>query len=299
MAIPGIRTSDEGARVIVPPEISADILALVREKSIIQTLSKNVPMARDTRVLRHVASGVTAYFVGAGEVKPKSGMAFAQVSLVAHKIAVIVPVEDELLSDADIDLASVVRDDAIAAIGEGLDAACMGYDPSSPFDITLSDGVDSDKVIPYESIPESVNQAMAAIESEGYEPGAMITHPRVKALLRGLTDEVGRPIFLQNITGTPNEYTLYGLPIYFSRMVPVGGSPSTCEILMADWNYVIMGNRNALEVTISKDATLTQGTNEPINLFEQDMTAFRFVLRKGFTVLFPDKTLSKVVSVEV
>ena len=299
MAIPGLRISDESGRVLVPAEIQSEILGLVREKSVVQTLAKSVPMTRDIRNLRFMASGTRAYWVGAGETKPKSTATFDQIQLIAKKIAIIVPVEDELLEDADVDLAQIIRDDAVAAIGEALDTACLGYESPSPFDVTISGSVSAENTIPYTDIPESVNEAFAAIEANGYRPTAMVTHPRVKGVLRGLTDSDGRPLFLQSITGAPDEYLLYGVPIYFTRVVPVSASPAACEILIADWDYVIMGNRNLLEVTISKEATLTQGTQDPINLFEQDMTAFRFVLRKAFTVYFPEKTLAKVTGVEV
>ena len=68
------------------------------------------------------------------------------------------------------------------------------------------------------------------------------------------------------------------------------------EILLAHFPYVMIGDRTGLQISKSTEATLTQGTETPINLWEQDMTAYRFVVRKGFCVKDPE-ALSKITGV--
>jgi hypothetical protein len=76
------------------------------------------------------------------------------------------------------------------------------------------------------------------------------------------------------------------------------GSPAESEILLAYWDYVFIGDRVGLQISKSTEATLTQGTEAPINLWEQDMTAFRFVTRKGF-VIKDDNALAKITGVHL
>jgi hypothetical protein len=73
-------------------------------------------------------------------------------------------------------------------------------------------------------------------------------------------------------------------------------SPAGKELLLFHGPYIFIGDRVGLQISQSNEATLTQGSDEPINLWEQDMTAFRFVTRKGF-VIKDDNVLAKVTGV--
>jgi len=79
--------------------------------------------------------------------------------------------------------------------------------------------------------------------------------------------------------------------------VPLTGSPIGYELLMAHFPYVFVGDRSGLDVMMSREATLTGGSMDtPINLYEQDMTAYRFVIRKAFAIK-DDNALAKITGI--
>jgi len=300
MTIPSLNSlSSSTGGIFVPDEISKELNMLIRDASCVEKLAKHVPMKRNTLVRRMQSTGVDGYWVDAMEVKTKDAPTFEPYTLTAEKMAVIVPLEDQLIEDADTDIASVVREDVVGAFAETLDASYMGYDPTSPFVDSLSGNVPVANIIAYGTgvdLAEDFSLAMATLEANGFEVTGAIAHPVVKHMLRTLRDLNNQPIFAENLRNEITSYQVYGVPICFTRQVQQAGSPLASEILLFYRPYVFIGDRVGLQISVSSEAQLTQGTETPINLFEQDMTAYRFVTRKGFVVK-DDDALTKITGV--
>jgi HK97 family phage major capsid protein len=274
---------------------------LIRDASCVEKLAKHIPMKRSRLIRRKQADGVDGYWIDAMEVKPKDAPTFETYELVAEKMAVIVPLEDQLIEDADTDIASVVREDVVGAFAETLDRTYMGYEVTSPFTDSISGNTPAGHTITFGTgvdLAEDFSLAMASIEAAGFVTTGAIAHPAVKHILRNLRDATNQPIFAENLRDGITTYTVFGIPICFTRQVEQTGSPAESEILLAYWDYVFIGDRVGLQISKSTEATLTQGTEAPINLWEQDMTAFRFVTRKGF-VIKDDNALAKITGVHL
>jgi len=247
------------------------------------------------------STGVNGYWVDAMATKTKDAPTFEPYELEAEKMAVIIPLEDQLIEDADTDLASVLRNDVVGAFAEDLDSAYMGYDPTAPFADSLSANVPAANIVAYGTgidLAQDFNLAMATVEANGFEITGAIAHPSVKAILRSLRDTTGNPIFATNLKDEVTRFAVYGIPICFTRQVAQAGSPLASEILLFYRPYVFVGDRVGLQISKSNEATLTQGTEADIHMWEQDMTAFRFVTRKAFCVK-DDDALSKITGVHL
>ena len=301
MAIPSLNslTSSTG-KIFVPDEISTALNMLIRDASCVEKLAKHVKMKRSKLIRRKQSTGVNGYWVDAMATKTKDAPTFEPYELEAEKMAVIVPLEDQLIEDADTDLAKVLREDVVGAFAEDLDRSYMGYEPTSPFAASLSGNTPAANTIVYGAagvdLAEDFNLAMATVEANGFEITGAIAHPSVKAILRGLRDTTGSPIFATNLKDEVTRFAVYGIPICFTRQVQQAGSPLASEILLFYRPYVFVGDRVGLQISKSNEATLTQGTEADIHMWEQDMTAFRFVTRKAFAVKDND-ALAKITGV--
>ena len=298
----GKEQGDTGG-LFVPPELTQEINYIIRDTGCVEGFARHFPMARLELIMRKFATGVDGYWVGAKCVKEKDAPTFEAVALHAEKMAVIVPFEDQLLEDADHDMAALIKKDVTEAFVEAIDRTFLGYEATSPFADSLSGNVPLDHNIPYGTgvdVVSDLSSAIATVEDHGFEITGMIGHPNVKHILRDLRDDVNRPIYTENLGAcTPRErYCVWGIPICFTRQMAKAGSPLATEILMAYFPYVFVGDRTGLQVAVSKEATLTQSSEDDVNLFEQDMTAYRFVIRKAFTVK-DDNALAKVSAVPV
>jgi HK97 family phage major capsid protein len=285
----------------VPPELSQDVNQIIRDGGCVEGFAKHYPMRRLELILRKFATGVDGYWVGAECVKEKDAPSFELVTLHAEKMAVIVPFEDQLLEDADHDMAALVSTDVTGAFIEAVDRTFLGYEITSPFPDSLSGNTPAAHTVIYGTdvdLAGDISEAISAIEGDGFEATGMITHPRIKHLLRNLRDLNNQPIFSERLDACiPRErYCVFGVPICFTRQVAAQLSPAGYEILIAYFPYVFVGDRTGLTVAISNEATLTSGSLEAINLFEQDMTAYRFVIRKAFAIK-DDNALAKVTGV--
>jgi HK97 family phage major capsid protein len=285
--------------IFVPDEIAKELNMLIRDASCVERFARHIPMKRNTMNRRKQADGVNGYWVDAMEVKTKDAPTFEPYTLTAEKMAVIIPLEDQLLEDADTNIAGVVREDVVGAFAEDLDRTYLGYEPTSPFAQSLSGTTPAANTIAFGTgvdLAADFSLAMQALEVNGYQATGFIAHPAVKHVMRNMRDANNQPIFHENLSGAVPSYSFWGIPGCFTRQVQRAGSPLVSEILLAYFPYVMIGDRTGLQISRSMEATLTQGTETPINLWEQDMTAFRFVTRKGFVIKDED-ALAKITGV--
>lgn len=286
----------------VPPDLSAELIKLIRDGGCVEGMARHMPMKRETLLVRKFATGVDGYWVGAQCVKQKDAPTFDAVELIAKKMAVIVPFEDQLIEDMDIDLVAQVNADVTAAFVEAIDRTFLGYEITSPFSDSWSGNVPNANIVPLGTegpdLAGDISLAISDVESNGYEVTGMVTHPRIKGLLRNLRDGQNNFIYTQDLSSCSpqGQYCVFGIPICFTRQVAEQGSPDGYEILMGQTDQLIVGDRTGIQVSSSNAATLTQASMDDINLFEQDMTAYRYVIRKAFMVL-SDNALAKVTGV--
>jgi HK97 family phage major capsid protein len=285
--------------IFVPVEVTKALNMLIRDASCVEALASHIPMKRLSLTRRKQSTGVDGYWVDAMAVKTKDAPTFEPYTLTAEKMAVIIPVEDQLLEDADTDIAAVLREDVTGAFAELLDRTYMGYEITSPFGNSLSGNTPVANTIVYGTgvdLAADFSLAMAALEANGFYATGAVAHPVVKHQLRNLRDWNNQPIFAENLRDGVTTYTVFGVPICFTRQVEQDEETGESEILLLYKPYVIIGDRQELQISVSNEATLTQGTEDPINLWEMDMTALRYVLRKGFVVK-DDNALAKITDV--
>jgi len=304
LAIPAIDTlTDATGGVLITDEVAAEINKLVHDESVVDYFARHWPMKSSRKVIRRQLTSVSPEAVDEKGVKPKDAQTFTKVTLIAETIAVIVPFTEEEVEDADIDTISFVKEDVVQALAEKYDAFTLGYDVGTPFTSSWSGNVPAANTIAYGTSPaadlaDDLNEAISAIEVNGYECTGMAAHPRVKALLRGLRDANNNPIFVENLRDNFRDYSVYGVPIRFTRQVVASGSPTASEILLAYTPYLYVGDRIGIQVKLLDQATLIADnpSDEDIHLGIQDMIALRFRMRKAFEVKLDD-VLSKVTGV--
>lgn len=300
MTIPSMNQSTSAAGgIFVPVEISKELNMLIRDTSCVLQLAKHIPMKRRQLTRRLQSDGVEGYWVDAMATKTKDAPSFAPYTLTAEKLAVIIALEDQLLEDSDTDLASIIREDVVKAFAEMIDRTLMGYDLTTPFTQSLSGSTPAGNIVPFGTgvdLAADFSLAISRLEANGFEATGAIAHPRVKHLMRNLRDLNNQPLFVEYLQNEVKRYSFWGVPMCFTRQVQEAGSPLASEILLLYKPYSIVGDRVGLQVSKSSEATLTQGTEPDINLWETDMTAFRFVTRMGWVIKDTD-SISKITGV--
>jgi HK97 family phage major capsid protein len=287
--------------LFVPPELSAELIQLIHDGGCVEGFARHYPMKREQLIIRTFASSAEANWVGAQCVKSKDAPTFDAVELIARKLAVIVPMEDQLLEDMDTDLAAQTKNDIVQVFIEKIDKTFLGYVAGSPFSDSLSGNTPLAHTIPSGTeldIYGDFSAAISEVEKDGYDVTGAIAHKGVKHLLRNARDGNGNLLLINDPTAcTPQaQWCLAGVPICFTNQSDAQNSPAGYEILLADFSRVLVGDRTGMQIDRSDSATLTQLSLDPINLFEQDMVADRYVMRKAFTIV-DDNALAKVTGI--
>jgi HK97 family phage major capsid protein len=260
--------------VFVPAPVRQAILGRLGQASAVRRLTRPIPMTAPTLKLPRLAAGIAAQWVDEASEAGVDAPTFDSVTLTAHKLAVLVPVTEELLADANTGIAEVVAQILADSFAMKEDTAFLGFDAAGPITGLYADA-DVPKIASTGDIVADTAAALAAIEAAGFEPTGFVANPKVKALLRAATDESGRYIFSPSeATGAPD--MLWGLPIVFSRQVPVtlGETTNKTALFAGDWRQFLIGDRQDFTLTRSTEAAYVVA-NEVRSAFQRHEVLLR------------------------
>ena len=286
---------DAGA--LIPEDAAREIIQATTESSALLNVARRLPnMSRKQQRIPVVGTQPTAYFVtGDTGLKNTSDMAWDNVYLNAEELAVIVPMPQALLDDADYNIADEMRPHLVEAFGKAIDRAML-FGTNKPAawptairaaaiaagnNVALGAGTDV-----YDDLL-GASGVWSKVEADGYMVNGTIAATTFMGRLRGLRDGVGgQPIFLQGgLQGAPN-YTLLGTPVFFPRNG--GFDTSATHAFAGDWSQIVYSIRQDITYSIADQGVITDNAGNIVyNLFQQDMVALRAVMRVAIAVPNP------------
>lgn len=268
---------------------TAEIFQQAREYSAALRTFRVVPMGTKQVRMPVLSALPTAGFVTETGTKATSEQTWESKTLEAEEIAVIVPIHENVLEDSTFDVWGEVRSAVAEAIGAVLDGAVFfGTNAPSSWPDSLAEGAravgniyDSDTA---GDLAEDINQTIALVEADGFDPNTVYTNRVLRASLRGLRDNNGQPIYSTSLKNDGAADAVYGLDLQFvtNGAWVAGGSGGGATAIVGDSSKAIIGLRSDMEFKI-----LTEATVGSINLAERDMVALRAKFRVAFQVADP------------
>lgn len=113
--------SNAAGGALVPEEFANRVIRLVETFGTFPPAAENVTMTRDTLVIPKRVTGTTAYFVGEGSGITESEPTYANVSLVAKKLAVSCRMSTEIVEDALVSIADAVATEFATSLAYKID----------------------------------------------------------------------------------------------------------------------------------------------------------------------------------
>jgi HK97 family phage major capsid protein len=265
----------------------SEFIEYLRPLTIIGRLNlRNVPFK--IKVPRQTAAA-TVGWVGEGQAKPVSKLAFDSVTLDIAKIAGIVVLTDELARHSAPSAEMLVRDDLAAAIIQYEDSQFVdptkASDGSSPASITYNvtpvaaTGTDADAF--RHDIITLMQQFLVA--NLGLSDGAWIMTQQQSLAIGMMLNSLGQPLYPSvNVNGG----TLEGLPVIASENLPgTGGSPTDgYPLILLKQRDVLLADDGQVTVDASREASLqmdsspdspTTGSTNLLSLWQQNMIGIR------------------------
>lgn len=288
------------AAALIPEKHSNEIIQGIVEDSAVLKLARRLPNMSSKMLNIPVLNSLPyAYFVnGDSGMKQTTKVSWANKVITAEEIAVIVPVPDAVLEDSEYDMWAQIKPLVRQAFGQVIDAAILhgtSKPTSWPSAIVPTATEKSHTLV---ATGNGFNDIMAAdglismVEEDGFLVNGYLGGMQARAYLRGIRDDNGQPIFRNGMTDATT-YTLDGQQIVFPRNGAIAASGASAPMLIAgDWSQLVYAIRQDMTVTKSNQAIITDASGQVVyNLFQQDMTALRFVMRLGWQLPNPVSAL--------
>ena len=285
-------TSTGGA--LIPQEFAAELIELLRAETVFRRAGPRTLLIEEGNLTipRQTAAAVAGY-VGELDDLMASQPSFDDVQLNLKKLTALVPVSNDLLRRAPIDMDATLRDDMKETIARREDIAFLLGDGSgeSPIGL-LNQCVASQKfnVLPFQAYDNttlltqsigtlrSLQMTMKQNMSRMIRP-AWISVPGTFEFLKTLRDDMGGFILAPEM----EKGSLLETPFYATQQLPsnlavmVGGSPELvgAYLILADMSDLILADGLTLKIDTSDSASYLDPSGAMVSAFSRDQTMFR------------------------
>lgn len=297
-----IDRTDAGA--LIPEDAAKDIIKAVPGKSLALQLFRTVPMSRKQKRMPVLTALPVASWVSPSDTgrKSTSNAEWDNVELEAEELAVIVPIPENVLDDADYDIWGELQEPISEAFGQKIDLATIFGDgaPTSWPDGVVEKALAAGNVFERGSTGDQLWQdilgetgVFSMVENDGFDVSFCAARMGFKGALRGESDADGRPIWQQVPGDFPNQ--LGGSPLAFSANG--GWVDEDADLVVGDRTKAIVGLRQDLTYKILTEAVIQDDAGDIVyNLAQQDMVALRVVMRVGWATANPVTRLNGTAS---
>lgn len=221
---------------LLPPDITGPIFTKATETSAVMRLSRQVPLSVTAQTAIPIPLDVPmADFVSEGGRKPVSGSGVGLKTMTGKKVAVLIPVSEEVANSNPAALWTQLQNDLPTAIARAFDyAAIHGRTISgnaSPFNDSLTETSNS---VTLGTAAQTVGglyadivAGEALVDNNNYDFSGFAADPRIREQLKLTTDSLGRPLFTPDVftgaggigSGSSGSGSLDGFPIAYNRGV--------------------------------------------------------------------------------
>lgn len=272
--------------ITLPADVSQEIMQKTQGASAVMRLAQQIALPGRGVQIPVITSDPTAAWVGETEAKAVSNPGLSSKLMQAYKLAVIMPFSNEFRRDA-----RALYDALVARLPGAL---------AIKFDNTVIGGTaapgdnwDNFASCTAQSLVASVGHtaynalvaAFADIADHGGALNGFALSPTAEGLLLAATDGQGRPLFINSaadgaIPRILSAPTVSSRGMYKAGTAGTEGTPAFVGVA-GDWTQAMYGTVEGVQIAISDQATLKQGTTE-INLWQQNMFAVRAEIEIGF-----------------
>jgi HK97 family phage major capsid protein len=276
---------------LIEEAYSATLLQSAAAESVALNAFRRVDMGTRVTNLPVLATLPEASFVAesatdSAGVKPTAEVTWANKQLVAEEIAVIVPIHENAVDDATVDVLEQITIEAGAAIGRKLDAATMfGVDKPASWvspalyqaAVAANQRVIVGDVEDGEDLAGSILMAAELVDEAGWDPSVVAGPRGLRYRIANVRNVDGTPIFNTTVNGGPSTGSIHGMDAAWvnSRV----WNRALAEAFVIDPDRVLVGVRQDISVKF-----LDQATVGGINLAERDMVALRFKARYAYVL---------------
>lgn len=278
----------QDAEALISEQVSREIIEGSIKRSRALSMFRRLPnMTSDKTQLKVVESLPMAYYVNESQDngrKSLTDMAWKNVTLTAEEIAVIVPIKDNTLNDASVDIWAQVKPELVKAIAKKIDESVL-FGKGAP--ASFGAGVIPEIIAKAKTVTETdklyndINEVMSIVEEGGHEVTGLLGGVGLKSKFRMMVDTTGQPIQNTEIGALDRAFVDNG-----------AWDKEVATLIAGDFSQAVYAIRQDVTFDIFREGVI-QDTDGSIayNLMQNDMSALRVVFRFGFSIPNPVTSL--------
>lgn len=276
------------ASALIPEQVMNEIFKEAEKESKVLRMFRRLPnMTSDKTQLKVVDSLPLAYYVNESSNngrKSLTNMAWKNVTLTAEEIAVIVPIKDNTLNDASVDIWEQVKPELVKAIAKKIDESVL-FGVGAP--ASFGDGIVPEIIAKSKSVTETgnlykdINDVMTIVEEGGHEVTGLLGGVGLKSKFRMMLDQNGQPLNATEIGSLDRAFVDNG-----------AWDKDEATLIAGDFNQAVYAIRQDVTFDVFREGII-QDTDGSIayNLLQDDMSAMRVVFRFGYATPNPVTSL--------
>lgn len=305
MATAPIKLSDVNASLL-PRTLAGPIFEKSVEQSAVMALARRAPLAIDATTSVPIPMDVpTADWVGQAARKPLSSGSVGVKEMTAKKLAVLIPVAEEVVMTNAGGLWTQLQTDLPTAFARAFDHAAIhgktmkgATGPFTDYMAMTSNAVAlGTKTQAQGGIWADLVTGMELVIDDDWDYTGTIADHRLKPKLLLATDTTGRPILVDTQTpGTDMAAagTLIGEPLAYSRSVSgkqrrqSASTDTGLRGIGGDFSQAAFGVGMDITVRISKEATYVDEDNNVVSAFQNNLVLLLAEAYYGYVQGDPD-----------
>ncbi len=279
---------------LVETQVADEIFQGVVTNSKALSIMRRLPnMTSDKTKLRILDSLPIAYFVDETTDNGRKNitkMAWDKKYINAAEIAVIVPIKENDLADADVDIWAQVRPRLVEAFGRKIDDAIFnGVGKPTDWRAGLIPSIISAGANVTETghLYSDINDVMTKVEESGYNVTGLLGGVGLKGKFRMMTDTTGQPLNTTEIGSLNRVFVDNGT-----------WDKDEATLIAGDFNEAVYAIRNDITYKVLDQAVIQDPSDGSImyNLAQEDMVALRVTMRLGWEIPNPVNALNETES---
>lgn len=273
------------ADAVIETQVANEIFEGVVKESKALSMFKRLPnMTSDKTKIRVLDTLPVAYFVDETTNNGRKNLtkiAWDKKFINAAELAVIVPIKENVLNDASIDIWAEVKPRIIEAFGKKIDNAMFfGVDKPADWRNGLVPSVISAgaEVTETGKLYSDINDVMTKVEESGYEVNGILGGVGLKGKFRMMTDTTGQPLNTTEIGSIARNFMDNGV-----------WDKTKSTLIAGDFSQAVYAIRQDVTYKILDQAVIQDPSDGSIlyNLAQDDMVALRVVMRLGWEIPNP------------
>jgi HK97 family phage major capsid protein len=279
--------SRANAEALIPVEGAREIVKAATQSSAALALCRRATMSSKVYKQPVLSALPEAYWVADGGLKQTSSASWDGIELVAEELAVVLPIEDNTVADADFNIWQELRDPLGEKFAQRIDQAVFSGEgkPASwpdaiiPGAVAAGNVADTGASVAEGGIVGDLEATLSVVEDEGFDPTAFAGARTLKRRLRRARTADGSAL------GEGSTERQWDLGITYAV---AGSIPPPTLAVAGDFTMAIVAIRQDLTMQMFSEGVISDEQGRIIhNLMQSDMSALRATMRVAFAVAAP------------